>query len=323
MSMSTLVEVRSLRKVFGAVVAVDNISFSVARGEVLGFLGPNGAGKSTSMKMITGFLPPTSGTAIVGGEDVLTNPVGAKRKIGYLPEGSPLYGDMTPEGFLDFVGRTRRMPRIARKRAVADVVERLELGEVLRRRIETLSKGFRRRVGLAQAILHDPDVLILDEPTDGLDPNQKFQVRRLIRSMGDSKAVIISTHILEEVDAVCDRAIIIDHGEIVSDGTPAQLHARSPDHNAVNLTLAGSEADRARSVLSALPEVAAVETLDASGGATGLIVRPRQGQFIGDKVAATLRENGISPSDISAVVAKLDDVFRTVTARAAKPGTTV
>lgn len=319
--MSTLVEVRSLRKVFGAVVAVDAISFSVARGEVLGFLGPNGAGKSTSMKMITGFLPPSSGTAIVGGEDIRTSPVAAKRKIGYLPEGSPLYGDMTPEGFLDFVCRTRRMKRSDRRRAVANAVERLQLDEVLHRRIETLSKGFRRRVGLAQAILHDPEVLILDEPTDGLDPNQKFQVRQLIRSMGDTKAVIISTHILEEVDAVCDRAIIIDHGKIVSDGTPEQLHARSPDYNAVSLKLPASDAEKARSALKALPEIAAIDEIETTEMSAALLVRPRNGQFIADQVGATLRENGISPTDIYALTGKLDDVFRTVTTGEAVPPT--
>ncbi len=311
--MSTLVEVRSLRKVFGAVVAVDDISFSVARGEVLGFLGPNGAGKSTSMKMITGFLPPTSGTALVGGEDIRTSPVAAKRKVGYLPEGSPLYGDMTPEGFLDFVCRTRLMKRADRKRAVANAVERLELREVLHRRIETLSKGFRRRVGMAQAILHDPEVLILDEPTDGLDPNQKHQVRQLIRSMGDTKAIIISTHILEEVDAVCDRAIIIDHGKIVSDGTPEQLHARSPDYNAVSLRLPLADAQKASQILTSQPEIAAAEVTEQTETTAALLVRPRNGQFIADQVGATLRENNIVPTDIYAVTGKLDDVFRTVT----------
>ncbi len=311
--MSPLVEVRSLRKSFGAVTAVDDISFAVERGEVLGFLGPNGAGKSTTMKIITGFLPATAGTAIVCGEDIRTSPIAAKLKLGYLPEGSPLYGDMTPEGFLDFVCRTRRMPRAARKRAIADVVERLELGEVLHRRIETLSKGFRRRVGVAQAILHDPDVLILDEPTDGLDPNQKFQVRQLIRSMGDTKAIIISTHILEEVDAVCDRTIIIDHGKIVSDGTPAQLHARSPEHNAVTLKVPASEAEKTIAALKALPEVAEVETREASGETANLFVRPRNGQFIVDVVVGALRAANINATDINNTVGQLDDVFRTVT----------
>jgi ABC-2 type transport system ATP-binding protein len=311
--MTPLVEVRSLRKSFGAVIAVDDISFSVERGEVLGFLGPNGAGKSTTMKIITGFLPATAGTAIVCGEDIRTRPIAAKLKLGYLPEGSPLYGDMTPEGFLDFTCRTRRMPRGARKKAIADVVDRLELHEVLHRRIETLSKGFRRRVGVAQAILHDPDVLILDEPTDGLDPNQKFQVRQLIRSMGDTKAIIISTHILEEVDAVCDRTIIIDHGKIVSDGTPAQLHARSPEHNAVALKVPLADADKTIATLKALPEVAEVETTEKTEQVASLLARPRNGQFIADLVGNTLRENHINASDINNIVGQLDDVFRTVT----------
>lgn len=311
--MSPLVEVRSLRKTFGAVLAVDDISFSVERGEVLGFLGPNGAGKSTTMKIITGFLQSTSGTAIVCGEDIRTNPIGAKLKIGYLPEGSPLYGDMTPEGFLDFVCRTRRMSRADRKRAIADVVKRLELEEVLHRRIETLSKGFRRRVGVAQAILHDPDVLILDEPTDGLDPNQKHQVRELIRSMGDTKAIIISTHILEEVDAVCDRAIIIDHGKIVSDGTPAQLHARSADHNAVSITVASGDAARTAEIMTALPEVVAVDTTSTDEERATLLVRPRNGQFIADLVGRTIRENNLTAIDVTGLTSKLDDVFRTVT----------
>ncbi len=311
--MSPLVEVRSLRKSFGAVLAVDDISFSVERGEVLGFLGPNGAGKSTTMKIITGFLQATAGTAIVCGEDIRINPIGAKLKIGYLPEGSPLYGDMTPEGFLDFVCRTRRMSRPDRKRAIGDVVKRLELEEVLHRRIETLSKGFRRRVGVAQAILHDPDVLILDEPTDGLDPNQKHQVRELIRSMGDTKAIIISTHILEEVDAVCDRAIIIDHGKIVSDGTPAQLHARSADHNAVSITIATADAPRTIEIMTALPEVAVVDTTSTDDETTILLVRPRNGQFIADLVGRTIRDNNLTAVDVVGLTSRLDDVFRTVT----------
>jgi ABC-2 type transport system ATP-binding protein len=311
--MSPLVEVRSLRKRFGAVVAVDGVSFSVERGEVLGFLGPNGAGKSTTMKVITGFLPPTSGTAIVGGEDIRKRPVAVKRKIGYLPEGSPLYGDMTPEGFLGFVCRARLMTPGQRKKAIADVVDRLDLSEVLHRRVETLSKGFRRRVGLAQAILHDPEVLILDEPTDGLDPNQKHQVRNLIRSMGDTKAIIISTHILEEVDAVCDRAIIIDHGRVVSNGTPEQLRARSPDHNAASLTVARADADRTIGLFKALPVVASVDVDDKANGAVRLMVRPRNGEFIADLIGAAVRENNVIASDLHSVVGKLDDVFRSVT----------
>ena len=311
--MPPLVEVRSLRKRFGAVVAVDDLNFTVDRGEVLGFLGPNGAGKSTTMKIIAGFLPPTAGTAIVGGEDIRKNPVAAKRKIGYLPEGSPLYGDMTPEGFLSFVCRTRLMPRAERNKAVAAVIDRVQLGEVLHRRIETLSKGFRRRLGLAQAILHDPDVLILDEPTDGLDPNQKHEVRELIRSMGDTKAIIVSTHILEEVDAVCDRAIIIDHGRIVSDGTPNELHARSPDYNAVSLKVPAADTKRAIGLLKAVPKVASVEVAEKTAGATRLLVRPQRGEFIADAVGAAVRDSKLVASDMFSVVGTLDDVFRSVT----------
>jgi ABC-2 type transport system ATP-binding protein len=321
--MPPLVEVRSLRKRFGAVVAVDDLNFAVNRGEVLGFLGPNGAGKSTTMKIIAGFLPPTAGTAIVGGEDIRTNPVAAKRKLGYLPEGSPLYGDMTPEGFLSFVCRTRLMSRAERKKAVAAVIDRVQLGEVLHRRIETLSKGFRRRVGLAQAILHDPDVLILDEPTDGLDPNQKHEVRELIRSMGDTKAIIVSTHILEEVDAVCDRAIIIDHGRIVSDGTPNELHARSPDYNAVSLKVPAADTKRAIGLLKAVPRVASVEVAEKTAGATRLLVRPQESEFIADAVGVAVRSSNLVASEMFSVVGTLDDVFRSVTIGKSKEETQV
>lgn len=311
--MSPLVEVQSLRKRFGAVLAVNDISFSVARGEVLGFLGPNGAGKSTTMKVVTGFLPATSGTVLVGDEDIRTNPLAAKRRLGYMPEGSPLYGEMTPEGLLDFVGRTRHMPRGKLKQAIAAAVDRLKLGEVLHRRIETLSKGFRRRVGLAQAIFHDPEVLVLDEPTDGLDPNQKRQVRELIRSMGDTKAIIISTHILEEVDAVCDRAIIIDHGRIVGDGTPDQLHARSLDYNAVSMSLSGADGNLAAKVLKCLAPVAGIEVTDGDRASKRLVVRPRDGQFIADLVSQTLRDHNIMATDLRSHVGTLDDVFRSIT----------
>ena len=310
---SPFIEVRSLHKHFGSVKAVNDVSFSVDKGEVLGFIGTNGAGKSTTMKVITGFLPPTMGTAFVCGHDIRVDPIAAKRRFGYLPEGAPLYGDMTPEGFLDFIGRSRKMTRAARRAAIKNVVERMGLGEVLHRRIETLSKGFRRRVGLAQAILHDPDVLILDEPTDGLDPNQKHDVRELIRSMGDTKAIIISTHILEEVDAVCDRAVIIDHGRVVSDGTPLQLHARSPEFNSVALRVTEQDATRLVEVLGALPEVAKVERRNASNGLVSLLVLPRNGQFIADMVGATVRQNNIFVTDMHAETGKLDDVFRAVT----------
>lgn len=307
------IDVRSLRKRFGAVVAVDDLSFTVNRGEVLGFLGPNGAGKSTTMRIIAGFMAPAAGTALVNGKDIRTDAVEAKRYIGYLPEGSPLYGDMTPEGFLNFICRVRLMSRAERKKAVAAAIERLQLGEVLNRRIETLSKGFRRRVGLAQAILHDPDVLILDEPTDGLDPNQKHLVRELIRSLGDNKAIIVSTHILEEVDAVCDRAIIIDHGRILADGTPLQLHARSPDYNAVSLKVPAADAERAVRLLKAVPKVASVEIVETSDGTARLLARPEQGAFIAEAVGAAVHEGKLVATDMFSEIGKLDDVFRSIT----------
>lgn len=226
-----MITTEKLHKTFGRLVAVDGISFSVAPGEVLGFLGPNGAGKSTTMKMIAGFLAPSSGRATVCGHDVETHPVAAKRCLGYLPEGAPSYGEMTPAAFLRFIAEIRGLDGSERARRIAEVVERLQLGSVIEQPIETLSKGYKRRVGLAQAILHDPPVLILDEPTDGLDPNQKHEVRGLIREMAPGKTIVISTHILEEVHAVCTRAIIIAAGRILADDSPAGLAARSPRHD--------------------------------------------------------------------------------------------
>ena len=221
------IEVRGLDKQFGPIHAVRNISFSVDHGEVLGFLGPNGAGKSTTMKMITGFLEPTDGTVLVNGHDVMTDPISVKASIGYLPEGAPGYAEMTVIRFLEFVAEIRGLDGAERQQRIDKVVDLIHLDSVLEQTIETLSKGFKRRVGVAQALLHDPDVLIMDEPTDGLDPNQKHEVRSLIKEMAENKAIVISTHILEEVDAVCTRAIIIAAGQILFDGTPAELRAQS------------------------------------------------------------------------------------------------
>jgi ABC-2 type transport system ATP-binding protein len=223
-----MIEADNLSKIFGQLRAVDELSFKVEPGEVLGFLGPNGAGKSTTMKMLAGFVPPSSGTASVCGFDVATQPIETKRRVGYLPEGAPSYPEMTPLGFLDFVGRVRGMTDSTRRNRLEEVIAQLHLESVLSQTIDTLSKGFKRRVGLAQAILHDPQVLILDEPTDGLDPNQKHEVRALINSMAKDKLIIISTHILEEVDAVCNRAMIIAHGKILADDTPDALKQRAP-----------------------------------------------------------------------------------------------
>ncbi|MGY8813539.1 MAG: ABC transporter ATP-binding protein [Gammaproteobacteria bacterium] len=221
------IEVKGLDRYFGAIHAVRNISFSIKRGEVLGFLGPNGAGKSTTMKMITGFLEPSQGSVLVNGYNVVDDPIKVKASIGYLPEGAPAYGEMTVKYFLDFIADIRGYNGSEKKKRVDGVIDKINLRSVADQSIETLSKGYKRRVGVAQSILHDPEILIMDEPTDGLDPNQKHEVRELIKEMAQDKAIIISTHILEEVDAVCTRAIIIAKGQILFDGTPAELRAKS------------------------------------------------------------------------------------------------
>lgn len=222
-----MIEVNNLCKSFGSKVAVDDLSFKVKKGEVLGFLGPNGAGKSTTMRMVTGYFPPTSGDVSICGINMLTNPEEAKAKIGYLPESAPLYDDMTVKGFLSFTAGIRGLSGSERKDAVEKAVETCFLQSVAHQSIDTLSKGYRHRTCLAQSLLHDPEVLILDEPTDGLDPNQKHEVRELIKRLGESKAILFSTHILEEVDAACTRAVIVDQGRIVADGTPEELREKS------------------------------------------------------------------------------------------------
>jgi len=262
-----MINVHNLAKVFGTKRAVDGVSFSVERGEVLGFLGPNGAGKSTTMRMITGFIPPTAGTVSVGGFDIVANPIQAKRLVGYLPENAPAYTDMTVYGFLKFAAEIRGLKGDARNAAVNRVVEMCFLESVLHQSVETLSKGYRHRTCFAQSIIHDPDVLVLDEPTDGLDPNQKHEVRQLIRRMGQKKAIIFSTHILEEVDAVCSRAIIIDRGRIVANGTPQELRQKSDYAGAVTLRVSGVDAAGVTQRLSQLPGVkrTAIIREDAAG----------------------------------------------------------
>jgi ABC-2 type transport system ATP-binding protein len=223
-----MLEIESLTKRFDTMTAVAGISLTVRPGEVLGFLGPNGAGKTTTMKMVTGFLAPDGGTARICGHDIVTATLAAQRRLGYLPEGAPAYGEMTPREFLSFIAGVRGLSGAAAARARDIAVERTALAAVLDRPVETLSKGFRRRVGLAQAILHDPDVLIMADPTDGLDPNQKHAARELIRAIAPTKTIVISTHLLEEVEAICTRAVIIDKGRIVADATPAALMAQAP-----------------------------------------------------------------------------------------------
>jgi len=305
----SMIEIENLTRRFGSFVAVDHISFSVERGEVLGFLGPNGAGKSTTMKMITGFLAPTSGSIRVEGFDVQRDPIDVKKRVGYLPEGAPLWADMSVGRFLEFVAGVRGLSGAARVERIRDVVAKTQIGSVLAQPIDTLSKGFKRRVGLAQALLHDPDVLILDEPTDGLDPNQKHEVRRLIAEMSEDKAIVISTHILEEVEAVCTRAIIIANGQIVADATPAELLARSDQHNAVSMQITG-DIDVARQLLQDLQIVSSVEV----GHRNRLFVRPKGGAQILSEVGIAMRGHNITIDEIHIARGHLDQVFRSITA---------
>ena len=308
-----MIEIDNLSKQFGPLKAVDGLSLCVQAGEVLGFLGPNGAGKSTTMKMITGFLTPDGGSVKVGGDDVAVNPLAAKRRIGYLPEGAPLYGDMTPRSFLEFIAQIRGLRGEDKTRRVAESVARTSLQSVLEKPIETLSKGFKRRVGLAQAILHDPQILILDEPTDGLDPNQKHEVRELIRGMSRDKVIVLSTHILEEVEAVCTRAVIIAAGRLVFDGTPEQLVGRSRLHNAITLSLSVADPEQVRVELAALDEVASVEVIDAVDGHATLQVYAASGAPLAIAVGELSRARGWQVHGLSVERGRLDEVFRDIT----------
>lgn len=302
-----MIEINNLSKRFAQHTAVDNLSFRVQQGEVLGFLGPNGAGKSTTMKMLTGFLAPTSGTASILGFDIQKDTLKAQRQIGYLPEGAPCYEDMRVRGFLEFIAAVRGYQGAAKRERVAKAVAQLELEPVLGQSIETLSKGFKRRVGLAQAILHDPKVLILDEPTDGLDPNQKHQVRKLIQGLAHDKIVIISTHILEEVSAVCTRAVVIAQGRLLADGTPLELESRSRYHQAVTLV---AEQALDRQALAALPGVAGVEE-NAREHSLSVLAKP--GEVILPQVNALIAERGWKVKELNVERGRLDEVFRSLT----------
>ena len=315
--MTAMVEVERLTKSFGALRAVNGIDLAVRKGEVLGFLGPNGAGKTTTMRMIAGFLQPTSGTARVCGHDVVADPTAVKRVIGYMPEGSPSYDDMRVGGFLKFIAEVRGFAKAERDERVASVARRVGLTEVLEKPIDILSKGYRRRVGLAQAIIHDPPVLILDEPTDGLDPNQKHQVRGLIQGMAAEKAIIISTHILEEVQAVCTRAVVIGQGRVLADGTADELLTRLPDHTAVCVVVPAAAAASAATALRAAPGVAAVFETPLAGGRTKLRLTPRDRSPLIEAVGAAVRANAIPAVEIYQDGGTLDDVFRLITTAAA------
>ena len=299
-----MIRIENLVKTFGAKRAVDGISFGVERGEVLGFLGPNGAGKSTTMRMVTGFMPPTAGRVTIGGHDVAESPLEAKRLIGYLPENAASYPDMTVRGFLEFAAELRGLRGSQKKQAVGRVVERCFLQGVLRQSIDTLSKGYKHRTCLAQALIHDPEVLIMDEPTDGLDPNQKHEVRNLIRELGQKKAIVFSTHILEEVDAACTRAIIIDRGRIVANGTPAELRGMSDLAGAVTLQARGATAER-------LSELGRVEKLN---GAFRIYPKDKaSAPQLAQEVVDLVNLHGWKVKGMFSERGELDEVFRRIT----------
>jgi len=303
-----MITVDNLTKRFGPVTAVDGLSFTVKPGEVLGFLGPNGAGKSTTMKMITGFLAPTSGQVTVYGHNTLDDSLKAREIMGYLPEGAPSYGDMTPLKFLRFIGEVRGFRGVELTQRVQSVVDALQLHSVLNQTIETLSKGFKRRVGLAQAIIHDPKVLVLDEPTDGLDPNQKHEVRKLIQNLSKDKIVIVSTHILEEVSAVCTRAMIIAGGKLLVDDTPQALEARSRFHGAIRLELTHAEG-----ALQQLQALGGVKSVESSENGLSLTVFPEAGVSLFSPINNLLQKNNWEVHEFHVERGKLDDVFRAIT----------
>jgi len=309
-----MIEVKELVKTYGAFRAVDGISFQVERGEVLGFLGPNGAGKSTTMRMITCFLPPTAGTVTVGGKDILKDSVGVREQIGYLPESAPSYPEMQVDEFLRFMAEVRGFTGADRNRHIDRVTELTSLSEVRDQVIDTLSKGFRQRVCFAQALLHDPPVLILDEPTDGLDPNQKHDMRDVIKRMAETKTVILSTHILEEMEAVCTRAIIIARGRLVADGSPEELAARSRYHNAVTFKLSKKGTDTMLKAIKALDGVADAVYVPTRGrGQATYQVIPKPGKKILQTVTSYLDSKKIQTEEVFTERGRVDEVFRELT----------
>jgi ABC-2 type transport system ATP-binding protein len=310
-----MVETRSLRKDFGSTRAVDNISFKVSRGEIVGFLGPNGAGKTTTMKMITGFLRPSTGNVLVAGINVQQSPLAAQQRLGYLPENAPLYDDMMVVDFLRFVAVIRGVPEAEQRARLSNICERCGLVSVLGKDIGQLSKGFRQRVGLAQAMIHDPDLLILDEPTSGLDPNQIVEIRGLIKELGREKTVILSTHILPEVQATCDRIIIVNEGRIVADDTTDSL--TTEDAGAVIQVVVkqnGVNKDRIKSLFGQLPGIRHVEGHDGEGhGTMGFTLRASGETDPRESIFSTAVSNNFVLLDLHRERVSLEDTFRRLT----------
>ena len=309
-----MIVVDALSKQFGQFQAVDEISFEVQRGEVVGFLGPNGAGKSTTMKMLTCYLPPTSGNAEVNGFSINSQRLQVQEQIGYLPESAPSYNEMQVEEFLSFIGEVRGYTGSELRRRVGRVLELTSLQEARKQIIDTLSKGFRQRTCLAQALIHDPPVLILDEPTDGLDPNQKHEVRELIRRMSEERTILVSTHILEEVEAVCTRALIISEGRLVGLGTPDELLSQSIYRNAITLSVSGVNAETLLEDLNGLEQVYSVERLeDMPNGAITVRVFPKDRESISSVLEKFLKKKKMSIEQFFVERGRLDEVFRKLT----------
>ncbi|MAB75132.1 MAG: ABC transporter ATP-binding protein [Verrucomicrobiales bacterium] len=310
-----MVEVEGLHKHFGNKVAVDGVSFTVKKGEVLGFLGPNGAGKSTTMRMVTGYIPPTQGTVSIDGANIEKNEIAAKAKIGYLPEAAPLYSDMTVEGFLRFAGEMRGIPIADLDAAVDKAIKTTFLEPVRHQSVDTLSKGYRHRTCFAQSIIHDPEVLILDEPTDGLDPNQKHEVRQLISRMGKEKAILFSTHILEEVEAACTRAIIIDRGQVIADGTPDELKAKSANAGSVRLKATGLAGSGIQAELEKLSAAREIQVISSSDDGIEARILPTKGNSdqLGKQVSGVCQDKKLSVEEIHIEEGRLDELFREIT----------
>ena len=308
-----MIEVIEISRNFGRFQAVSNVSFQVQKSEVLGFLGPNGAGKSTTMKMLTGYLQPSSGDALICGHSVTKQSLKARAKIGYLPESAPSYGEMQVEEFLRFAGKVRGLTGEKLNSQIEKVLEDTSLQTVRKQLIETLSKGYRQRTCLAQSLLHDPPVLLLDEPTDGLDPNQKFEVRKLISQLKEDRTILVSTHILEEVEAICTRAIILSEGKIVGDGTPEELLSKSVYHNAINLKISVKPNQNVQQILLGIPSVERVEIRSSNYQTLSFVVLTKQGQPILEEVKERLDQQNVKIVEMYVEKGRLDEVFRQMT----------